>query len=231
VVRFNGIESPARQRGITLLTGLVLLAATSLLALLATSSMLLQIRMSSNLEDSLIAQQNSRFAVSMGEGFLFSLRNDARLPDCLSGCFTSPMDSLIHSGQEIPPFPEHESIAWWQQQAVDAFVDPLTGLPVDQSWTAGVPVPLFLIQEMYFASPAESVPAGESPGINGIGYYRVLGRGSGHGPSAWAVSESIIARPWKSDADSESSTNTPSEFCEEFRPWLDCGRMAWRQRR
>lgn len=228
-------NAATRQQGVTLLTGLVLLAALSLLALVATSSMLLQLRMAGNFEDSRLALQNSAMAVAEGERFLYSIRNDARLPDCRVNCFTPPLDAIIHAEKDIPVFAEYENENWWHSWAVDAVFDPLSGAPVEAAPVMGANPPRFLIEELYFDPLTSLHVAAGAPLLSGIAYYRILGRGCGKGASTVAVSESIIARPWKVGATAVSgpgsSGRDSSEFCAGFRPWYDCGRKAWRQRR
>lgn len=223
-------EASFREHGVTLLTGLVLLAAISLLALVAASSMALQLRMAGNFEDSRLAAQNSAVAVTLGEDFLYSIRSDSRLAACHTACFNPPLSTIIHPAAGLPPFPEYENESWWRLSAVDASIDPLTGLPMENAGAGGADHPRYLIEEVYF-DPLTGVPvAADAPVLNGIGYYRILGRGSGRNSAAIAVSESIIARPWTVEAMPGSSFGNSSEFCTGFKPWYNCGRMAWRQR-
>jgi hypothetical protein len=70
-----------------------------------------------------------------------------------------------------------------------------------------------------------------APPLDGIGYYRVLGRGSGKGPGAIVVSEAIVARPWSLETRADQEVSRDTSFCAPFSSWYDCGRMAWRQRR
>lgn len=223
--------TPLRQQGVTLLTGLVLMAAISLLALAATSSMILQLRMASNFQDSRLALQNSAMAVIQGEDFLFSVGQDGRLPDCQARCFNPLLSSIIHQALDVPAFPEYEDESWWRSRAVDAATDPLTGKRNETTPATGAETPRFLIEEVYFDPLKGESIAADAPPVNGIGYYRILGRGSGQDAAAVVVSESIIARPWAADALPGSASSDPSEFCADFRPWYDCGRKAWRQRR
>ncbi len=220
-----------RQRGITLLTGLVLLAAISLLALVATSSMVLQLRMAGNFEDKQLALQNSSLAVIQGEGFLYSIGHDGRAPECQVGCFNLPLSAIIHPPLDVPAFPEYEDPNWWRSKAVDAALDPLSGMRVESASAKGADPPRFLIEEVYFDPLTGVSVAADAPPVKGIGYYRVLGRGSGQGAAAVAVTESIVARPWQADALPGAGIRDANEFCAGFRPWYDCGRMAWRQRR
>ena len=221
----------AQQHGVTLLTGLVLLAAISLLALVAASSMVLQLRMAGNFEDSRLALQNSAAAVGLGEDFLYSIGHDGRSPHCQAKCFSSPLNSVIHQATDFPAFPEYETESWWRSWGANAGADPLSGAPVENTGVLDADPPWFLIEEVYF-DPLTDVPvAADAPRVNGIGYYRVLGRGSGRGAATVAVSESIIARPWEADALPGAGTRDAGAFCADYRPWYDCGRMAWRQRR
>ena len=232
-------NAATRQQGVTLLTGLVLLAAISLLALVATSSMLLQLRMAGNFEDSRLALQNSAMAVAEGERFLYSIRNDARSPACQANCFTPPLDTIIHAEKDIPVFAEYEDENWWRSWAVDAVLDPLSGAQVETAPAMGADAPRFLIEELYFDPLSSLHVAAGAPLLSGIAYYRILGRGCGKGASTVAVSESIIARPWKAGVEfgsgpgsgPGSNSRDSREFCAGFRPWYDCGRKAWRQRR
>jgi Tfp pilus assembly protein PilX len=220
-----------RQQGVTLLTGLVLLAAISLLALVAASSMVLQLRMAGNFEDSRLALQNSAMAVALGEDFLYSVGQDGRIPDCQGTCFNSPLSTIIHQTTELPAFPEYEAESWWRSWGAVAGVAPLSGVSLENSGVPGAEPPRFLIEEVHF-DPTTGVPvSADAPLLDGIGYYRILGRGSGRGAAAIAVSESIVARPWKADALPGPGNGDVHAFCADYRPWYDCGRMAWRQRR
>ena len=219
------------QRGVTLLTGLVLLAAISLLALVAASSMVLQLRMAGNFEDSRLALQNSAAAVALGEDFLYSIGQAGRIPHCQSECFTPPLSTIIRQTTELPAFPEYEAASWWLSWGAEAGAASLAGLPMEHRGVPGAEPPRFLIEELHF-DPANAVTvSADAPLLDGIGYYRILGRGSGRGTAAIAVSESIVARPWKADALPAQGNGDIDMFCADYRPWYDCGRMAWRQRR
>jgi Tfp pilus assembly protein PilX len=219
------------QHGVTLLTGLVLLAAISLLALVATSSMVLQLRMADNFEDSRLALQNSAMAVTLGEDFLYSLGQDGRIPDCQARCFNSPLSTIIHEPTDLPAFPENEAESWWRSVGAIAGVAPLSDVPIGSSGVPDAEPPRFLIEEVHF-DPTTGAPVNaDAPLLDGIGYYRILGRGSGRDATTIAVSESIIARPWKADSLPGPGNGDVTAFCADYRPWYDCGRMAWRQRR
>ena len=63
-----------KQRGIALIAGLVLLAAISLLGLMAASGMILQKHMASNFRQDMLALENSEMAGSYASKWLFSRR-------------------------------------------------------------------------------------------------------------------------------------------------------------
>ena len=74
-------------------------------------------------------------------------------------------------------------------------------------------------------------------GTQGVGYYRILARGTGMHPTSISVTESIVARPWGGDylLSQYPPVSGPDTFCVQFEPdleaQLDCGQLAWRQRR
>lgn len=214
-----------------MLAGLVLLVAISLLALVATSSMILQHRMAGNFADGQQARQAVAEALVQGEAFVFELGNIDRISDCVSDCFLPPLASIIRQTTELPTNPEYKDASWWGSWANEAGVDPITGDRIGEVWGFGSEPPRFLIEEVYFDDTADPEAGSEAPPLDGIGYYRVLGRGVGNGPAAIVVSETIVARPWLSDAEFDLGGNSESGFCAPFESWYDCGRVAWRQRR
>lgn len=220
----------ANQAGVALLAGLVMLAAISLLALVATASMILQQNMAGNFSDAQQARQAAAAAVSQGQAVLFGIGPDGRTPDCTEHCFLSPLDTVIRQASDMPVSPEYEDAAWWNAWAMEAGINPVTGNRLDGMWNFASEPPRFLIEEVRFDDMVTAPAAVEAPAIDGIGYYRVLGRAVGRGPAAVAVSEAIIARPWLSDTTPAPGPMDDSSFCTPFKPWYDCGLMAWRQR-
>ncbi len=221
----------ANQAGVALLVGLVMLAAISLLALVATASMILQQNMAGNFSDAQQARQAAAAAVSQGQAVLFGIGHDERTPGCTYHCFLSPWNTVIRQASDMPVSPEYEDAAWWNAWATETGVDPVTGNRLDGIWSFSAEPPRFLIEEVRFDDMVTASAAAEAPPIDGVGYYRVLGRAVGQGPAAVAVSEAIIARPWLSAMSLDSGPIDDSHFCATFEPWYDCGLMAWRQRR
>ncbi len=222
---------PEHQLGIALLAGLMMLVAISLLALVATASMILQQHMAGNFSDSLQARQSAAFAVSQGKALLLQIGHQERVSDCVQNCFTSPLSRVIQQTADIPANPELEDSSWWRSRAIAAGIDPMDGNQTASDLIPTLEPPRFLIEEIHFVDMAAVSTAEGAPPLAGVGYYRILGRGVGQGPAAVAVDEAIIARPWSSEPPSGSDTVNPDGFCDPFRPWYDCGLMAWRQRR
>jgi Tfp pilus assembly protein PilX len=230
MLRLN-VPAEVRQRGVALLAGLTLLAAISLLALVATASMLLQRRMAGNFSDSQQARQAAAAAISQGVEFLFALQPGARLTGCMQDCFPAPLDQLIRSPDSLPARPETEANSWWEAWAAEANVDPLNGSRSSDFGVFGSQPPRFLVQEAYFVDLTGTARIPGAPSLDGIGYYRILGRGTGHGPAAVAVSEAIVAHPWLAPPADDQAASPDGGNCDTFIPWYDCGLMAWRQRR
>jgi Tfp pilus assembly protein PilX len=214
-----------KARGIALLMGLVLLAAISLLALMATNGMLLQRRMSANFSAVSRALAQATRGAEAARAWLNSRADFERESGCIERCI---LPFAIHDSGQLPRNPEFESAAWWQIHGFATGHHPETGEPLTPGETETGP-PRWIIEELRY----ESAPATPEGALGGIGYYRVLARGSGGSPGSLAVTESIIARPW---GDGVEPTPFPSDgpagaFCRQFDPATPCGTLAWRQRR
>ena len=218
-------------RGMALITGLLLLAAISLLALVGASGMILQRHMASNFKHDASALQNAELAQAEGRAWLFSRANHEREPNCATECL---LPTAIHPAQQLPALVEFESPAWWQLNAIEAGMDPATGLAVSDYAFDHSSAPRWIIEELHF-QPLELEPPLNT--TQGVGYYRIFGRGSGGGSHSFAVTEAIVARPWGDSFVPQAypATEDGVRFCEQLdevaRPLLDCGTQAWRQRR
>lgn len=219
------------QRGIALLAGLVMLAALSLLALVAANSAVSQQRIAANYGDAQAARENAELALSAGFALLRETPGERRIAGCASDCFVPPSRSFIRNRDDLPALPEFESAAWWQAEGLLPGIDAITGEPSAGGFSDAAEAPRFTIEEVAWRAAAEIMAPPEAPGIDGIGYYRILGRGTGRGHGAVAVHEAIVARPWPGTPAAENTPADWFEFCAPFRPWIDCGRMAWRARR
>jgi len=224
-------------RGMVLLLSLAMLAGFSLLAVLAASSMLQQRMMAANHADGELARLAAVSAVAAGEKFLIGLPNESRLENCWSDCFTSTLPGVIHDQGTLPEHPEFLPDDWWLQWGLNSasladsransnaahpnLAEAEWSLPVRQS-------PRFVVEEIEYQAAAGLNPPLAAPSISGVAYYRILGRGTGLADQSTHVVEAITARPW-SDHLAEDGGDGIS--CNSFRPWYDCGRMAYRERR
>ena len=213
------------EHGVALITGLVFLAAASLLAVMAANGMSLQRLQSGHHADRGRALENARIAESAARAWLLSRPNSEREKECVAGCV---LPAAIAQPGALPPQPEFESLAWWQAEGTQADLNPETGE------TAGLPggsgTPLWLLEELHYMA---AEPVEDQPDVAGIAWYRILGRGTGKNPGVTAVVEAIVARPWEGEF--KIARYPPTEglgpFCEQFEGKRTCGVQAWRQRR
>ena len=219
------------QRGVALIAGLALLAALSLLALVATSGMILQRHMAANYHENKLALENSAIASSFATAWLNSRANHERESDCTSDCL---LPVAIHNVGEIPSQVEYQSSSWWQTNGIEVGVNPDSGESMGDNPGSGAVPPLWIMEELHF-EVAENTDDGSS--FEGVGYYRILSRGTGMQAGKIAVTESIVARPWGGDYQLDDFPPGPEagNFCLQFAGTAeedhDCGPLAWRQRR
>lgn len=215
-----------KQRGIALLASLVLLAAVSLLALSASSGMILQRNMTSNYQENSLALRNASIASEYAIAWLNSRPVIERESGCASGCL---LPSGIRAPGELPVQPEFESAAWWRSNAFESGYDPEkaeTIITPDQ----GAEPARWLIEEIHYLLTGD---ARANLRAESVAYYRILSRGTGRNNRSVAVTETITARPWEGDFD--AGTYPPegpaNSFCRQFESRYDCGALSWRQRR
>lgn len=209
-----------------LVVGLVLLAALSLLALTSGRGMALQHRMAGNADENMQALHNATMAASAARAWLESRADVEREPGCLTDCL---LPVAIRNAGELPPRPELESAAWWRANAFEAGTDPQSG--EDLGYRPGGAEPArWMIEEILYQPADRDDP--DTP-VGGVGYYRVLARGSGRRASSVAVSESILARPWEGEYEPAPypPLDPPAAFCGQFDASVACGKLAWRQRK
>jgi len=214
------------NRGIALFAGLVLLAAVSLLALSAASGAVLQRNMAINYQENAVALQNA----SIAESYAMAWLNSRTVSERQSGCQTNCLLPIgIHGAGDLPAHPEFESVDWWRS---NAFVTGYNAQTAETLTTPdqGAEPARWIIEEIHY------IDTGDSWDVNraeGLGYYRVLSRGTGRNPRSVAVTELIATRPWEGsfEAGSFPPDGSNRAFCRQFESRYDCGRMAWRQRR
>lgn len=224
-----------QQQGLVLLLSLALLVGLSLLALMAAASMLQQQQMAANHADGELARFSAMAAVSKGEQQILELPDESRQVNCIHECFLTPETSWFLDTATAPTQPEYLSDDWWLQwgQPLNPSTGPdtppvATDARAETGWNLpGRTPPLFTIMELKFL-PADQAKNDDVPAIRGVGYYQVLGRGTGASSASTHVSESIFARPWLADPGEEEER---FDDCSRFFPTIDCGRMAYRERR
>jgi len=215
-----------KNRGIALLTGLLLLAAVSLLALSAATGTLLQRNMAINYEENALALQNASVAGSYALAWLNSREDIERQSGCQTDCL---LPVGIRNPGEIPDQPEFESVEWWRSNAFAAGYNPETA-ETDFTPDQGAEPARWVVEEFHYLDTGDS---GEENGAQGLGYYRILSRGTGRNGRSVAVIETVAARPWEGDfqAGSYPPESPARVFCRQFESRYDCGRLSWRQRR
>lgn len=212
--------------GMALLTGLLLLAAVSLLAITAAGTMTLQQHQAANFADKTQARANALLAESFARAWLYSRADSERQSPCTANCL---LPHGIYRDEDIPDKPEFEGIAWWRNHGVPAGGHPVPGVVTGYVGEKSTDS-LWVIEEIHFEPVDDS--AGDT-GYSGVGYYRIISRGNGNTPASIAVCEAIVARPWGGEfgALDYPPTSPLSGFCSQFDDSSACGTLAWRSRR
>jgi Tfp pilus assembly protein PilX len=214
------------QNGIALLTGLVFLAAVSLLALAASNGMVLQRHQAANFEEKTLAAENAAIAEAQARSWILSRPDVERQKGCVSDCV---LPVAIRQPGESGTNPEFESAAWWQINGIQAGLHPESGEAVGVA-SSGAEAARWIVEEIQYQAAAgmDNLPV-----FQGLGWYRVLSRGTGRQAGSVAVTEAIVARPWEGDFEVASfpAGSSSATFCSQFSEDFPCGTLAWRQRR
>jgi Tfp pilus assembly protein PilX len=216
------------QRGVALLTGLVLLAALSLLAIVSARGMLEQRRLAGNFESRRLALANARLAEATASAWLFSRADIERQVGCAENCV---LPVAILPRDSLPDQPEFQSEAWWRDHAHPAGANPETGEFVSDPGD-GVSPARWIMEEAHYSEAAGA--AGDSETMaRGTGYYRIISRGTGYLAGSPAAIEMIAARPWGEAVVPAPYPPQPgvAAFCSQFAVETPCGVLAWRQLR
>ena len=212
-----------KARGVALVTGLVMLAAISLLALTAAGGMTLQRHQAANFQDRVRARSAADAAQWAALAWLYSRPDSDRQADCSTACF---LPDAIYPADALPEQPEIRGRTWWAAHANQADRHPVSGDPAGLRATVG-PDGAWILQEIHFAA---ITPNANEQAVAGIGYYRLLSRGGGRQVNTVVVTEAIVARPW--GGVSEPAAYPPGQplrvFCSQFDVALPCGILSWR---
>lgn len=209
-------QGQARAAGSALAICLVLLAALTAVGVALASVNHLQRRIQSNEERAAAARDNAEVALAEAERWLFQLANDTPPVACVRDCVSS---SPAWSPEALPDKVQHLDPGWWRTHARQA------ELPHDEATGHGGAA-YWMVVEM--APPGA---LGAFPDTT-IARYRLLGLGADAQLSAYAVTESLLARPWTvgNTSDSESTETSVREACRRL-VTTPCGRTAWRRLR
>lgn len=209
-----------------LLTGLLLMAAVGVLAVTAAGSMTLQQHQAANFEDRIRAAASADLAASYAMAWLFSRAGSERQADCVSACL---LPAGIGSDNDVPEYPEFESLAWWRANGTPAGSHPVSGEFLGFS-ASGSTDALWVMEELHFDA---AVTPGDPATPAAVGYYRIFSRAGGSHPGSVVVNEAIVARPWADDVvPAAFPPDQPmAAFCARLDENLPCGTLAWRRRR
>jgi Tfp pilus assembly protein PilX len=204
-------------------TGLVVLAAISLLAVTAAGGMTMQRHQAANFQDLVRARAAADIAQWAALAWLYSRPDSDRQFDCTAPCF---LPAAIRPPGTLPPQTAFLPATWWREHATAWSRHPVSGDPAGFD-APDTPDAAWVLEEVHF----EAIdPDANAQGIHGIGYYRVLSRGAGRQANTVTVREAIVARPWQG---AYRAAPYPPEgplraFCEPFDVALPCGVLSWR---
>lgn len=214
-----------RQRGVTLLLCVLLLAGLSLLALSAASDSQLQLRVMGNIDSEARALAAARSAGAWAEQWLFSLDGASPPPTCASDCTGA---APILAPGALPQHPGDHPENWWLSQAFADGHDPFTGQRLAPRAVRGTPVGRWLVQELHrdFVAAEQENPSAE------LVWYRVIARAAPAPSGSPVVVESIVARPWGEAGwqDALPRDAALTAFCQSLVHRMPCGRRGWRRR-
>jgi type IV pilus assembly protein PilX len=169
------IGAEKSEKGVILITGLILLLIVTLIGITSMQSVILSEKMTSNMRDTSIAFQATESALSDGERWI---KSQAAKPDAVKSCSASPcpvwQDSTLSNIYKNSP-------SWWKNNA-RSYSTSIYGIHTQ---------PYFIIQEYGFV-PYELSPDARAKGA-GYHYYRVTARGTGEVDTTKTMIESIYA--------------------------------------
>jgi len=179
-----------RQRGSALLLGLLLLVVMTLLAVFASSTGIMQERMSGNYRDAARAFEAAENATRWAEFWIYSLNTPAEragaIP-CESACGSG---DVIRTVGNYPYATEEEDATWWTNNAMVYGDDPGTVTIQEnlRSVTGVHDVPRFAIEHVGFV-PDDFGSTGPRTGLD---FYRITARGMGGQAENVAFTRSTI---------------------------------------
>lgn len=215
-----------KNRGIALLAGMVLLAAVSILALTASSGMILQRHMTTNFQEDALALDSATVADAFAKAWIYSRPVNQRERGCSNDCV---LPAGFVNADTLPEYPELASAAWWYANSYPAGTNPDTGETLEIDFAGSDPAH-WIIGELHYIATGDE--RGEKS-AEGLAYYRIISRGTGRHRNSIAVTESIVVRPWEGDfqVGSYPPRGSSRPFCSQFEGRYECGNLSWRRRR
>ncbi len=179
--------------------GLMILIVLTLLSVFASSSGILQERMTGNFRDSARAFEAAESGARWVEAWFSSLRDVSQQPFTCDGTCTPGTDVIWEAGN-YPADTDRRSTAWWAVHGANYGVNPGTlGTVTPTTGTADPNIPnpyvrtqpRVLVEHVYFARDDLSI------GSTGVHFYRITSRASGGIDNNVAVVESTFARRYE----------------------------------
>ena len=198
-MRLNTFFHSKLQQGSAMLMALLILIVLTLLGVFASSSGIMQERMSGNFRDSARAFEAAEAGARWVEAWFASLRNVAQQPFTCDGTCTPGTDIIWEVGNYTVDLTNQDA-TWWNGNGVPYGIDPATMVTA----TAGAnnlepnfPTPYvseqprIVVEHTHFARDTLGV------GTTGVHFYRITSRAAGGVPNNVAVVESTFARRYE----------------------------------
>lgn len=196
----NTLTPLRRQRGSAMFLGLMILVVLTLLGVFASSSGVMQERMSGNFRDSTRAFEAAESGTRWIESWFASLNDSSLQPFwCISGTCTAA-DPIWQVGQH-PADMANRGQPWWVANGMEFGINPTTGTAVaangglsqapDLSETSVDP--RITVEHVYCKPDSFSGCFGGT----GIHFYRITSRAAGGLANNVAVVESTFARRYE----------------------------------
>lgn len=187
------------QRGSAMLMALLILIVLTLLGVFASSSGIMQERMSGNFRDSARAFEAAEAGARWIEAWFASLRNVTQQPFVCDGTCT-PGTDVIWAPGNYPGDLSAQNDAWWAATGNPYGIDPATLAPATSAadtvaTTLPTPYvsqqPQIVVEHTHFARDTLGI------GSTGVNFYRITSRATGGVQNNVAIVQSTFARRYE----------------------------------
>jgi len=198
-MRFNTLVESKLQQGSAMLMALLILIVLTLLGVFASSSGIMQERMSGNFRDSARAFEAAEAGARWVEAWFASLRDVSQQPFTCDGTCTAGTDIIWEIGN-YPGDLTNQNAAWWNSNGAEYGIDPSTLAQAAAGANNVEPIypepyvstqPRIVVEHSHFARDTLGV------GTTGVHFYRITSRAAGGVPNNVAVVESTFARRYE----------------------------------